>query len=84
MTNNVCKGTSWWISVRIVLGIILSQDFPKNIPKTSSWRLLVGAWLIFALIVSTGYRSNLTAYLTLPTYLPRIETLKELVEIGAR
>lgn len=39
---------------------------------------------MFAFIVGTAYRGNLTASLTAPKYPARPETLKELVSAGAR
>ena len=74
----------WWRTIRIVIGTLLNQDFPLIMPTSSSWRILLGAWLVFALVISTGYKSNLTAFLTLPQYLPRPETLEELVDTGAK
>ncbi|XP_071544953.1 ionotropic receptor 21a-like [Panulirus ornatus] len=48
-------------------------------PGGSSSRLLMGTWLVFAFIIGTVYRGNLTAALTLPKYPPRPETVEELV-----
>lgn len=44
-------------------------------------RLVLGSWLIFALVIGSAYRGNLTASLTIPKYPPRPETLVELVEV---
>ncbi|KAK8374544.1 hypothetical protein O3P69_007813 [Scylla paramamosain] len=38
-----------------------------------------GAWLLFAFILGTAYRGNLTASLTAPKSPPRVETLEQLV-----
>lgn len=61
-------------------GILLGQSLLQWLPSTSSSRVLVVAWLVFALILGSAYSGNLTASLTLPKYPPRPETLPELVE----
>lgn len=61
-------------------GILLGQSLLHWVPCTSPSRVLVAAWLAFALIIGSVYSGNLTASLTLPKYPPRPETLPELVE----
>ncbi|XP_050713410.1 ionotropic receptor 93a-like [Eriocheir sinensis] len=61
-------------------GILLGQSLLHRLPSTSSSRVLVAAWLMFALILGTAYSGNLTASLTLPKYPPRPETLAQLVK----
>ena len=61
-------------------GMLLGQNLPRRLPSISSSRVLVGAWLVFALIIGLAYRGNLTASLTLPKYPSRPETLSELVD----
>ncbi|XP_050712678.1 ionotropic receptor 93a-like [Eriocheir sinensis] len=61
-------------------GILLGQSLLHRLPSFSSSRVLVAAWLVFALILGTVYSGNLTASLTLPKYPPRPETLPQLVE----
>ncbi|KAK8397747.1 hypothetical protein O3P69_004498 [Scylla paramamosain] len=63
-----------------MVGMLLSQNLPRRLSYTSSSRVLVAAWLVFALILGVAYRGNLTASLTLPKYPPRPETLKEIVD----
>ncbi|XP_071526951.1 ionotropic receptor 93a-like [Panulirus ornatus] len=63
-----------------VTGILVGQNLPLRLPNVSSSRLLVAAWLVFAFIIGTVYRGNLTAALTLPKFPPRPETLEELVD----
>lgn len=60
--------------------IFLGQNLPQQLPSTSSSRVLVSVWLVFSLIFGTAYRGNLTAYLTLPQYPSRPETLPQLVD----
>ncbi|XP_071527361.1 ionotropic receptor 93a-like isoform X2 [Panulirus ornatus] len=70
--------------VQHMTGMLVGQNLPRRLPTTSSSRLLVGAWLVFAFIIGTVYRGNLTAHLTLPKYPPRPETVEELVEVVDR
>ncbi|XP_063886457.1 uncharacterized protein LOC135114485 [Scylla paramamosain] len=63
-----------------MVGMLLGQNLPRRLSNTSSSRVLVAAWLVFALILGLAYRGNLTASLTLPKYPPRPETLKEIVD----
>ncbi|XP_063886450.1 glutamate receptor ionotropic, delta-1-like [Scylla paramamosain] len=63
-----------------MVGMLLGQNLPRRLSYTSSSRVLVAAWLVFALILGVAYRGNLTAFLTLPKYPPRPETLKEIVD----
>ncbi|XP_071528798.1 ionotropic receptor 93a-like isoform X2 [Panulirus ornatus] len=62
-----------------VFGTLMGQGLSRRLPSSNSNRVLVAAWLVFALIISTAYRSKLTASLTLPQYPSRPETLRELV-----
>ncbi|XP_076054382.1 ionotropic receptor 21a-like [Oratosquilla oratoria] len=77
------QATSSLTSVDIVIGTLLGQNLRRNLPTNSSYRFLLTFWLVFAFIVGTAYRGNLTASLTLPKYPPRAETLAELVRTGA-
>ncbi|XP_063886458.1 ionotropic receptor 93a-like [Scylla paramamosain] len=63
-----------------MVGMLLGQNLPRRLLNTSSSRVLVAAWLVFALILGLAYRGNLTASLTLPKYPPRPETLEEIVD----
>ncbi|XP_068250505.1 ionotropic receptor 93a-like [Palaemon carinicauda] len=67
-----------------VTGSLLAQNFSGHIPERNSGRLLVGAWLVFAFILGTAYRGNLTAFLTIPKYPPRAETLPQLLAKNAK
>lgn len=60
-------------------GMLLGQSPPQGLPRRSSTRVLVGAWLLFSMVVVYVYKGNLTASLMLPKYPPRPETLAELV-----
>ncbi|KAG7163539.1 Ionotropic receptor 21a-like 5, partial [Homarus americanus] len=65
--------------VQDVTGMLLGQNLPRRLPTVISSRVLVASWLMFALIFGSAYRGNLTAFLTLPKYPPRAETIQELV-----
>ncbi|ROT65113.1 Variant Ionotropic Glutamate Receptor, partial [Penaeus vannamei] len=67
-----------------VVGTLLGQSLNQLHSHSNAARLLLGAWLIFAFILGTAYRGNLTAALTLPMYPPRPETLQELVKAVKR
>ncbi|XP_037800843.1 uncharacterized protein LOC119595769 [Penaeus monodon] len=72
------------LAVQEIIRTLLGQDLSGYFPSTHSCRLLLALWLVFAFIVGTAYRGNLTASLTAPKYPARPETLKELVSAGAR
>ncbi|XP_063885529.1 probable glutamate receptor [Scylla paramamosain] len=60
-------------------GALLEQ--PPSDPSISvSGQLLVGWWLMFCLIVSTGFRSSLIAHLTVQGKTQPPKTMKDLVE----
>ncbi|XP_045112347.1 uncharacterized protein LOC123505228 [Portunus trituberculatus] len=63
-----------------MLGMLLGQSLLHRMPDTSSSRILVTAWLIFAVILGSAYSGNLTASLTLPKHPARPETLLQLVD----
>ncbi|XP_071545448.1 ionotropic receptor 21a-like [Panulirus ornatus] len=67
------------VMIQEAFGTLLGQNISQWLPRASSSRVLVAAWLVFAFIIGTVYRGNLTAALTLPKYPPRPETLEELV-----
>ncbi|ROT68778.1 Variant Ionotropic Glutamate Receptor [Penaeus vannamei] len=63
----------------VVVPLVLFVSPPQGLPRRSSTRVLVGAWLLFSMVVVYVYKGNLTASLMLPKYPPRPETLAELV-----
>ena len=68
------------VATHMVTATLLGQTLSIKVPKSHASRVLVVAWLLFAFIVGTVYRGNLTAALTLPKYPPRPETVEDLVE----
>ncbi|ROT75896.1 Variant Ionotropic Glutamate Receptor [Penaeus vannamei] len=84
VTNVFCRDDiqrlrSWGVT-EVVLGSLLGQSIVQRTASSSGYRVLVATWLIFAFIVGTAYRGNLTAALTLPAYPPRPETIAQLVK----
>ncbi|XP_071533862.1 ionotropic receptor 21a-like [Panulirus ornatus] len=67
---------------QVVIATLLAQSIIKKFPRGSSGRVLVATWLVFAFIIGTAYRGNLTASLTLPKYPPRPETIEQLVKFA--
>ncbi|XP_063889389.1 uncharacterized protein LOC135116113 [Scylla paramamosain] len=78
------KGPGAWLVMKQVLGTLLDEAIPGELPQRSNTRVVLTAWLIFSFVVGTVYRSNLTAYLTIPKYPPRIETLGGLVDANVK
>ncbi|KAK3869410.1 hypothetical protein Pcinc_025276 [Petrolisthes cinctipes] len=74
---------TWWRATEVMLGSLLGHTFPGTLSQRSSVRLVTASWLVFAFIAGTAYRSNLTAFLTVPKYPPRPETLAQLIGVGA-
>lgn len=65
-------------------GMFLGQSLPHHLPGDYSSRVLMTAWLTFALILGSAYRGNLTAALTIPKYPTRPETIPQLVDAVER
>ncbi|XP_064099489.1 ionotropic receptor 93a-like [Macrobrachium nipponense] len=68
----------------MVIGTLLSQSFASRISTANAFQVLSTCWLIFTFIIGTAYRGNLTAWLTLPKYPPRAETISELIKVTDR
>ena len=54
----------WWNAVSISFKIATEQDIPKRL--SSRLRPLTGLWMLSLIIITTGYKSNLLTFLTLP------------------
>lgn len=63
-----------------MVGMLLGQSLLHRLPDTSSSRVLLATWMVFAVVLGSAYSGNLTAFLTLPKYPPRPETLPQLVD----
>lgn len=67
-------------TARTLLSLLLSQSvIHRHLPSTHAGRVLVGTWLVSSLVIGTAYRGSLIAFLTLPKYPQRAETIEELV-----
>ncbi|XP_045111732.1 glutamate receptor 2-like [Portunus trituberculatus] len=85
MSRKVIGRTTLLESVFLdMAGMFLAQSLPHRLPWDSSSRVLMAAWLVFALILASAYRGNLTAALTLPKYPTRPETISQLVDTVER
>ncbi|KAG7157779.1 Glutamate receptor ionotropic, delta-1-like 35 [Homarus americanus] len=60
------------------LGTLLERP-PSNPSDNDSGRLLIGWWLVFCLVITTGFRSSLIAHLTVQGKSPPPETFEDLV-----
>ncbi|XP_069169896.1 glutamate receptor ionotropic, delta-1-like [Procambarus clarkii] len=57
----------------------LLQNLPSDPSVSVSGRMLVGWWLVFCLIITTGFSSSLMAHLTVKERSRPLETLEDLV-----
>ncbi|ROT67309.1 Variant Ionotropic Glutamate Receptor [Penaeus vannamei] len=71
--------TSVSLAYQWTLSILLAQSLPKT-TRDTSLRVIMGLWLIGALIVGSVYRSNLKAMLTLPKLRLPFDSLDDLVK----
>ncbi|XP_063875820.1 uncharacterized protein LOC135108589 [Scylla paramamosain] len=78
------KNQGPWQVMKQVFGTLLDEAIHGELPQRSTTRLVLAAWMIFAFIVGTVYRSNLTACLTVPTYPRRAEDLADLFHMGVK
>ncbi|XP_068243634.1 ionotropic receptor 21a-like [Palaemon carinicauda] len=76
------KRTRFGDVLQDVVGILLGQNIALDQSTSTSSRILAASWLVFALIIGVAYRGNLTAFLTLPKYPARAETLEELIKVA--
>ncbi|KAG7162358.1 Glutamate receptor-like 29, partial [Homarus americanus] len=60
-------------------GALLEQP-PPVLSVSNSGRLLVGWWLVFCLVITTGFRSSLVAHMTVQGKTLPIETFEDLVK----
>ncbi|XP_071533351.1 glutamate receptor ionotropic, delta-2-like [Panulirus ornatus] len=79
----------WWLvggprvrfSTALLYGWGALLEQPPHDPSIStSGRLLVGWWLVFCLVITTGFRSSLIAHLTIQGRSGTLDTFKDLVE----
>ncbi|XP_053638170.2 glutamate receptor U1-like [Cherax quadricarinatus] len=61
-----------------VFGSFLSQPLP-SMPWFSAGKVLLGFWLVYAFLLTTYYKTSLTAALAVPSTPPTIDTLDQLL-----
>lgn len=66
-------------NIQTVVAMLLSQSVLPRLSTYNSARNLLAVWLLFAFVLSTAYKGSLIAFLTLPKYPPRVETIEDLV-----
>ncbi|XP_076057381.1 uncharacterized protein LOC143034919 isoform X3 [Oratosquilla oratoria] len=62
---------------------MVSQSVPR-LPKSLWQRVFVGAWLLYGFILVIAYTANLIAFLTIPVFPQRIETVEQLAKSDKR
>nr|XP_053634279.1 uncharacterized protein LOC128689814 [Cherax quadricarinatus] len=62
-------------------GTLLNKP-PKHPSVSYSGKVLVGVWLVFCLVITTGYSSSLIAHLTVQSKSKPPETLEDLVSLN--
>ncbi|XP_042233764.1 glutamate receptor ionotropic, delta-2-like [Homarus americanus] len=73
------RGVKFSTAILYSWGALLEQP-PPNTAISDSGRLLVGWWLVFCLIITTGFRSSLIAHMTVQGKTLPIETFEDLVK----
>lgn len=83
-SDRFLQNTSFIEAMLEIFSTLLGQEFMIKKPRVGSFRIMMSAWYLFAIIICTGYKSNLISYMTLPNIPARMETLSEIIESGAR
>ncbi|KAG7154182.1 Glutamate receptor ionotropic, delta-2-like 25 [Homarus americanus] len=66
-----------------LLRAVVNHSLP--VLPTAQWqRVLVGVWWVYCFILTTAYTANLIAFLTIPVFPKRIQTLEELAQSDYR
>ena len=65
-------------SVDYVLSIVFCQGNSIAYKSRQSLKIQVGLWLLTMIVVIYGYTGTLTAYLTLPKWMPTVSTAQDL------
>ncbi|XP_042208155.1 glutamate receptor ionotropic, kainate 5-like isoform X2 [Homarus americanus] len=72
-------GRTWLYLLRAVVKHTL-----PGLPTAQWQRVLVGVWWVYCFILTTAYTANLIAFLTIPVFPKRIQTLEELAQSDYR
>ncbi|XP_042861565.1 ionotropic receptor 21a-like [Penaeus japonicus] len=65
-------GSAW----PYLLRAMFNSSIPR-LPKAQWQRLFVGSWWLYCFIVTTAYTANLIAFLTIPVFPERIQTVEQ-------
>ncbi|XP_042886513.1 probable glutamate receptor [Penaeus japonicus] len=65
-------GSTW----PYLLRAMFNSSIPR-LPKAQWQRLFVGSWWLYCFIVTTAYTANLIAFLTIPVFPERIQTVEQ-------
>ncbi|XP_068221081.1 glutamate receptor ionotropic, delta-1-like [Palaemon carinicauda] len=60
---------------------VILDDPPGHTPSSVSVQMLVGWWLVFSLLISTGFRSSLVAHLTVQGKTKPIDSFQDIVRL---
>ncbi|KAK8388725.1 hypothetical protein O3P69_020610 [Scylla paramamosain] len=66
-----------------VMRPVLSHSLPR-LPETNNQRVFIATWWLVCFIITIAYTANLIAFLTIPLYPKKLQTLKELAESNYR
>nr|XP_027207752.1 ionotropic receptor 21a-like [Penaeus vannamei] len=72
-------GSTW----PYLLRAMFNNSIPR-LPKAHWQRLFVGSWWLYCFILTTAYTANLIAFLTIPVFPGRIQTVQQLAESDYR
>ncbi|XP_045118448.1 ionotropic receptor 93a-like [Portunus trituberculatus] len=67
---------AWWAAEWSIQGVV--QQSTSWLPGNASGRVLVAVWLLSALVITTTYKGNITAMLTLPKTNVPIDSIADL------
>ncbi|XP_066964513.1 ionotropic receptor 21a-like [Macrobrachium rosenbergii] len=68
-------GRAWIYFLRL----LFNQSLP-TLPSAHRQRVFVGCWCFYCFILTTAYTANLVAFLTIPVFPKRIQTVRQLAE----
>ncbi|XP_069951438.1 glutamate receptor ionotropic, delta-1-like [Cherax quadricarinatus] len=82
MWRRVAGGNGVRFSTALMYGwAALMEQSPRDPPVNDSGRVLLGWWLVFCLVITTGYRSSLIAHMTIQGKTKPIETFDDLTKL---
>ena len=66
-----------------IIGVLIGQPFIKKRSRRYLLKILLGFWLVFEIVICTGYKSTLVSFMTSPKEAKQIETHQQLVKSEA-